>query len=47
MKYMTEKEKLLKSIEEIDNCIVNYQRDEAIKLIRRVRIEHRGLEQIA
>lgn len=42
-----EKLKLSKSIGEIQNKIMNYERNSAIELIKRVRIEHRGKEQIA
>ncbi len=42
-----EKLKLLKSIVEIQNKILNYERNSAIELIKKVRIEHRGKEQIA
>lgn len=44
---MNEKEKLLKSIEEIQERINNYNREDAINLIKRVRFEHPGKEQIA
>lgn len=44
---MNEKEKILKSIEEIQEKINNYNREDAIKLIKRVRFEHPGKEQIA
>ncbi len=43
---MNEKEKLLKSIAEIQNQIVNYDRKDAINLIIKVRTEHPGKEQI-
>ena len=42
-----EKLKLLKSIEEIQNKIINYERNSAIELIKKVRMDHRGKEQIA
>ena len=44
---MNEKEKLLKSIAEIQNQIINYNRKDAINLIIKVRKEHLGKEQIA
>ena len=44
---MNEKEKIKKSIIEIQNMIADYKRDDAIALIKRVRIEHPGKEQIA
>ena len=39
--------KLTNSIAEIQNKIKNYDRDSAIKLIKRVREDHKGKEQIA
>ena len=44
---MEEKEKLAKSIIEIQEKIINYNREDAIRLIKRVRLEHPGKEQIA
>ena len=41
-----EKMKLTNSIAEIQNKIKNYDRDSAIKLIKKVREEHKGKEQI-
>ena len=42
-----EKMKLTKSIVEIQNKIINYDRNSAIELIKRVREAHKGKEQIA
>lgn len=42
-----EKMKLTKSIVEIQNKIINYDRNSAIELIKRVREDHKGKEQIA
>lgn len=42
-----EKMKLTKSIVEIQNKIINYDRNSAIALIKRVREDHKGKEQIA
>lgn len=42
-----EKMKLTKSIVEIQNKIINYDRNSAIKLIKKVREDHKGKEQIA
>ena len=42
-----EKMKLTKSIVEIQNKIINYVRNSAIELIKRVREDHKGKEQIA
>ncbi len=42
-----EKVKLTKSIVEIQNKIINYDRDSAIELIKKVREDHKGKEQIA
>ena len=41
------KMKLTKSIVEIQNKIINYDRNSAIELIKRVREDHKGKEQIA
>ena len=42
-----EKMKLTKSIVEIQNKIINYDRNSAIELIKKVREDHKGKEQIA
>ena len=42
-----EKMKLTKSIVEIQNKIINYDRNSAIELIKRVREDHKGKEKIA
>lgn len=42
-----EKMKLTKSIIEIQNKIINYDRNSAIELIKKVREDHKGKEQIA
>ena len=42
-----EKMKLTKSIVEIQNKIINYDRNSAIELIKRVREDHKGKEHIA
>lgn len=42
-----EKMKLAKSIVEIQNKIINYDRNSAIELIKRVREDHKRKEQIA
>lgn len=42
-----EKMKLNKSIVEIQNKIINYDRNSAIELIKKVREDHKGKEQIA
>ena len=42
-----EKMKLTKSIVEIQNKIINYDRNSAIELIKRVREDQKGKEQIA
>ena len=42
-----EKMNLTKSIVEIQNKIINYDRNSAIELIKRVREDHKGKEQIA
>ena len=42
-----EKMKLTKSIVEIENKIINYDRNSAIELIKKVREDHKGKEQIA
>lgn len=42
-----EKMKLTKSIVEIQNKIINYDRNSAIELIKRVREDHKGKKQIA
>lgn len=42
-----EKAKIYKSITEINDKIINYERKSAIELIRKVRLEHPGKEQIA
>ena len=42
-----EKMKLAKSIVEIQNKIINYDRNSAIELIKKVREDHKGKEQIA
>ena len=42
-----ERIKLLKAIQDIDNKINNYDRTSAIELIKKVRLEHPGKEQIA
>lgn len=39
--------KLTKSIVEIQNKIINYDRNSAIELIKKVREDHKGKEQIA
>ena len=39
--------KILKAIQDIENIINNYDRISAIKLIKKVRSEHPGKEQIA
>lgn len=39
--------KLNKSIVEIQNKIINYDRNSAIELIKKVREDHKGKEQIA
>ena len=41
------KMKLTKSIVEIQNKIINYDRNSAIELIKKVREDHKGKEQIA
>ena len=38
---------MAKSIVEIQERIENYDRNEAIRLIKKVRIEHPGMEQVA
>ena len=42
-----EKMKLTKSIVEIQNKIINYDRNSAIELIKKVREDYKGKEQIA
>lgn len=42
-----EKIKLSKSLKELNDKINNYERESAIELIRKVRFEHPGKEQIA
>ena len=42
-----EKAKISKSIKEINDKINNYERESAIELIRKVRFEHPGKEQVA
>ena len=42
-----EKMKLTKSIVEIQNKVINYDRNSAIEIIKRVREDHKGKEQIA
>lgn len=42
-----EKSKIIKSIKEIEDRIRNYERLSAIELIKKVRLEHPGKEQIA
>ena len=42
-----EKMKLTKSIVEIQNKIITYDRNSAIELIKRMREDHKGKEQIA
>ncbi len=42
-----EKAKIYKSLKEINDKIINYERKSAIELIRKVRFEHPGKEQIA
>lgn len=42
-----EKMKLTKSIVEIQNKIINYDRNSAIELIKKVREDHKGKKQIA
>ena len=42
-----EKIKLTRSIVEIQNKIINYDRNSAIELIKKVREDHKGKEQIA
>lgn len=42
-----EKMKLAKSIVEIQNKIINYDRNSSIELIKKVREDHKGKEQIA
>lgn len=42
-----EKMKLTRSIVEIQNKIINYDRNSAIELIKKVREDHKGKEQIA
>ena len=42
-----EKRKLSKSLKELNDKINNYERESAIELIRKVRFEHPGKEQIA
>lgn len=41
-----EKMKLTRSIVEIQNKIINYDRNSAIELIKKVREDHKGKEQI-
>ncbi len=42
-----EKMKLTRSIVEIQDKIINYDRNSAIELIKKVREDHKGKEQIA
>ena len=42
-----EKAKIYKSLKEINDKIINYERKSSIELIRKVRFEHPGKEQIA
>ena len=42
-----QKMKLTRSIVEIQNKIINYDRNSAIELIKKVREDHKGKEQIA
>ena len=42
-----EKIKISKAIKEINDKMNNYERESAIELIRKVRFEHSGKEQIA
>lgn len=42
-----EKVKIVKSIFEIDDKINNYERNSAIELIKKVRKDHKGKEQVA
>ena len=42
-----EKMKLTRRIVEIQNKIINYDRNSAIELIKKVREDHKGKEQIA
>ena len=44
---INEKMSMMKEIDEIDKLIKNYNRDEAINLIIKVRAEHPGKEQLA
>lgn len=44
---MNEKQEIQNSIVEIQNQINNYNREDAINLIKKVRIKHPGKEQIA